>query len=241
MKTSNKLLMALGLIILACLAGYNFALKKEYDKGDFRSPYYGMHQIKVSDFTVIENEAANMTGIKIQYGPNYEIWIKPDLKDKLSVNKQGNTLVVKYTGDGNERHSYDDGVIIVCPSVDSVATSAYINKVTGEGTDRYRAYVTTQIIGFRQQAMSVIAAPYTRIAFEQNTISHLNTQVGNATTSGSELEISASNKIAYADFNVWGKNTLTLSGASVARCEANISDSASVTLYNSPLKLFTHP
>lgn len=241
MKTSNKLLLAIGLIILACLVGYNFALKKEFDKGDFRSPYYGMHQIKLSNFTAIKNDAANMTGVRIQYGSSYGVWVKTDLEDKLSITKQGNTLIIKYTGDGNERHSYNDGVIVVCPAIDSVVANAFLNKVTSEGINSYRAYITTDIIGFKQHTMSVTAAPYTRIALAQDTLNQLNTQVGGATTSGSELEIASDNKIGHADLRVSGKNTLTLNGTSIASCTNHISDSASVTLNNTPLKLFTRP
>jgi hypothetical protein len=241
MKTSNKLLLAIGLIILACLVGYNFALKKEYDRGEFRSPFYGMYQIKASNFRVIENDAANMMDVKLQYGPNYGVWVKADLKDKVAINKRGNTLVINYNGDGNERHNYNDGVIIMCPIVDSVVTTAFINKLTGENIDRYRAYVTTEITGFKQQGMSVIAAPYTRIALDHDTLSHLNALVGSAKTSSSELEIKFNNQIAHADFNVLGKSFLTLNGKSVAACTNHISDSASLTLNNSPVKLFARP
>ncbi len=238
MKTSNKLLLAIGIIILACLVGYNFALKNEYDKGDFRSPYYGLHKVNVSGFKIIHNQVADMMGIKIKYSPVSQVWVNPYVEAMLKITSDGHTLNIE-TLKRLQRHiTYTDAVVITCPQVDSLATDGQPDQENQQSIDGYNPYLYTKIEGFTQARIGVSANNRTLVIMDNNKLGRLNLNLGDAKGGRGYLTLLSSNKIDLADFNVKGKSELKLYGRSVARSNNHIAENASVSLSGGALPLF---
>src|SRR5665213_2713712 len=100
MKTSNKILMAAALVVIAWLVIYDNALKAEYVKGDFKKPHYHMLQLNFSNFNTIEHNAGNIIGLKIEKGP-YSVWVDDYVKDKITISQNGQDLTINYTSKEN--------------------------------------------------------------------------------------------------------------------------------------------
>jgi hypothetical protein len=238
MKTSNKLLLAVGLVILACLVGYNFALKKEYDKGDFRSPYYGMHKLNLSGFKIIHNQAADVMGIKIKHSPVSQVWVNPYVEAMLKITSDGRTLNIETLKRQQRNVSYTDVIVITCPEVDSLVTDGQPNEENQQSIDNHNTYLHTKIEGFTQPTLGVSANNRTLIIMDNNRLGRLNLNLGDSKGGRGYLTMLGSNKIDVADFNVKGKSELKLYGRSVAQSNNHIAESASVSLSDGALPLF---
>ncbi len=239
MKTSNKLLLAIGLIIMACLVGYNFALKKEYNKGEFRSPFYGMKKIEPGTFKAIENNAANIVGITVLPGRDCRIYGNTDVVKNITFKNQGGVLQINYIDDGSERRS-DGSVFVTCPILDSLVTNAFLNKETKEGIDRYQPYLKNEINHFTQPALKVKVGNYTRINLEKTTLDNLYAVVGGQKTFNAALRIDFFSNIKQADLNVPGTNIIELYSPRIGSITNHISSDAQVLLSNGALGLFTN-
>lgn len=237
MKTSNKLLLAIGLIILACLVGYNFALKKEYDKGEFRSPFYGMHKLNLGDFKTINNRAANVMSIQIKHDATYQVWVRPEVEGMIKITSDGYTLSVNYTKEVQPNIYYDNPIIVTCPQIDSVVTDGPTVKENQQAIDNYNPYIRTKVEGFTQPHLGVKANNRTLITLDNNKFNRLNTLLGDNKGGRGFLTITDNNKINFANFNVKGKSELKLYGHGVTRSSNHISDSASISLNHGALPL----
>lgn len=237
MKTSNKLLLAIGLVVLACLVGYNFVLKKEYDKGEFRSPFYGMHKLNLADFKVVNNQAANMIGIQIKHDTKRQVWVRPEAEDMLKITSDGHTLNVKNMKlrQGNMR--YIDMIIITCPEIDSVVTGGPVAAENQESNDDNDPYMHTKIEGFTQPSLGVKSNNRTLILLDNNKFDQLNTHLGDDKGGRGFLTITDNNKVHLANFNIKGKSILKLYGRGIAKSSNHISDSASISLNHGALPL----
>jgi hypothetical protein len=238
MKTSNKLLLAIGIIIMACLVGYNFALKKEYDKGNFRSPYYGMHKLNLSGFKIIHNQVADVMGIKIKYSPISQVWVNPYVEATLKITSDGHTLNIEAIKRLQRNTSINDAIVITCPEVDSVVTDGPPDEENQQSLDNYNPYLRTKIEGFAQPHLGVSANNRTLIVMDNNKLGRLNLKLGDNKDGRGYLTITSSNKIDFADFQVKSKSELKLYGRSVAQSNNHIADSASVSLSGGALPLF---
>ncbi len=238
MKTSNKLLLAAILIIIISMVTYDFALRAEYLKGTYKSPFYEMEKLNIEGFTVLDNSAANLISVQIKYGKTYGIYISKDVKDKLHISKKGNILFIDVADKIKPNiDPYRNSIIIVCPLLDKVITSSLIIKAVAEW-DNYNG--TTAISGFNQQDLSLIVNKSTSIKLEKNKIGYLQGLVGDSLTKNASLFIPSNNQINDAVIKVAGKNQLSIENPKISRNSLTISDSAIVNLGGSILKQLQH-
>ena len=249
MKTSNKILIVATLVVIGYLLVYDTALKAEYVKGDFKKPHYRMHQLSLSNFNIIEHNAANIIGMQIEKGP-YGVWIDDYIKDKVKVSQHGQTLQVDYIS--KENFSDYKGIIISCPDVISITANPFINpeKTANErylrrnGTTMiidYFPHGTIGIIGFEQPVMTLQANEFTEFELQKNTLTQLNAKIGNTKKGNAGLTITADNKITGADIQVPGRSTLTLDNVYINKVTYKIADSADVHLTGKSVRLLDHP
>ncbi len=236
MKTSNKILLALGFISFAYILGYNIALRKEFDKGDYKRPYYGMKELNLGKFKIVENNAAHLFGIRIQQGAEYKIYLNPYVSDKLSFVNHGGVLQMKYIGSGTATQ-LDGGVIVVCPAIDSVIAEGPKVADSQRNIDVYNSYINTKVQGFTQPHLGVRANHRTTILLNDNHLGRLNVFLGDNNDGRGLLTVLDNNKIDQADLNVHGRSVLTLYGTSIAKSNNRISDSATVSLNKGALAL----
>jgi len=241
MKTSNKILLAATLIIITYLIIYDFALQAEYRKGDFKSSYYHMQQLKFNNFTTIEHNAGNIIGLKVQKGP-YAVWINEYLKDKVTISQHNQTLQIDYTGKkGDYVNGYETAIIISCPNVASITTNPYIaagGSLEGRSVHKSGESIIVQrnphgistVSGFSESSMNIQASQFTEIDLENNSLDELNAKIGANPTGDAGLTVNANNKIKAANLQVLGKSSLRLDDLVIDKINYNLADNAEVTL-----------
>lgn len=236
MKTSNKLLAVITIVVVAYLIVFDAGLKAEYLKGDFKNPFFGMGQLPIKDFNSIDHQAANVIDATIEKGPEFNIWIKAQLKDSVRIVKQGKTLVIEYIGAGEKHMYYSRGIVITCPQLDSITTKAFIPKSWGD--DRGNSFNDDiDVIGFNQQKMTLNAGPLTQIELKNNKLESMNATIGDNSNDIGGLNVNSNNYIKTADIKVLGKSELKMINPAIATLQHHISDSASLVLKGSALRL----
>jgi len=247
MKTSNKILIAATVVVLAWLIVFDMTLKAEYVKGDYNKPHYHMHQLGFSNFNIIEHNAGNIIGIRVEKGP-YGVWMDDYLKDKITVSQHDKTLLIECT---SKEDFGGNGVIITCPDLVAITTNPLIrpgNNPGGRysrksGTSLiidYFPHATSTVTGFDQLSMTIVANEFTVIDMEKNTLGQLNAKVGDSKKGNAGVIITTNNKITFADFQVPGKSTLTLDNVVINKVTYKIADSADVHLTGKAVHLLDH-
>ncbi|RZA01531.1 MAG: hypothetical protein EOP47_10365 [Sphingobacteriaceae bacterium] len=235
MKASNKLLVVIIMVVVAYMVVFDAGLKAEYLKGDFKNPFFGMEQLPIKDFNSIDHQAANVIDATIEKGPKFTIWVKKEFKDSVQIVKQGKTLVIRYIGQGY-KHMFYSGIKITCPQLENITTKAFIPKSWGE--DRGNSYHDDiDVIGFDQEKMTVNPGPLTEIELKNNKLVSMEAIVGDNSNDIGGLNVNSNNYIKSASIKVLGKSELKMANPNITKLEHSISDSASLILSGSAVRL----
>jgi hypothetical protein len=241
MRTSNKLLVVITIIVVAYMVVFDAGLKAEYLKGDFKDPLFGMEKMPIKDFTNIEHLSANVLDATIEKGPEFTVLIRKDLKDKVKLTKQGNTLVIEYIGPIERRGMYyGGGIKIFCPQLNSITTKAFMPKISNEEDRRYQQtdiIDDIDVVGFDQPKMVLNAGPLTQIELKDNKLDNMESTVGDNTGYKGGLNINANNSIKVANIKVLGNSELKMTNPKIGSLQHDISDNASLVLTGSALRL----
>ena len=235
MKASNKILIVTTVIIISFLVIYNLDLKAEFLKGKFKERFYSMKQLSFKDFNKVYFDAADKMSIRIERGNTYAVWVEKAFVDRLIFKQNGQTINISDDQSkgriwGGE-HPY---VVIICPSLDSLTTTAY-----NAGKDGYFTYdgPSTTIAGFKQDKIGVQINRYTKVNLADNLINVLNANVGDKEHGQAGLNIDPGNQIKTANIQVPGRSELKLSYPKIGKLNYNFGDSSKVTITGSSLGL----
>ena len=239
MKTSNKLLILITIVIIGFLVVHDSDLKAEYLKGAFRSRFYTMQQLPLKDFSTIKQNSADKVGVRIEKGDKYQVWIQTDLKDKVAITQQGKTLAIKMTGNNGTRiWGYLDGIIIICPQLDSLTTVTDADASNRKVDYKDASYNTINVIkGFDQLKMVINLNRVTGVELTGNKIDDFQATVGDKLLGKAYLNIKTNNHIKQANIKVPGKSELKLENPAIEKLDYVFSDNADLTLSGNSLHL----
>jgi len=96
MKTSDKLLIGLLTLTLLVLVGSDMALKAEYNKIDFKNPFYDYVPTALARFKVIKLNGSTQGLIQFQPGNTYTLRVRKESVSEISYHQNGDTLEVSY-------------------------------------------------------------------------------------------------------------------------------------------------
>lgn len=234
MKTSNKLLLTTILIIIVSMVTYDFALRAEYKKGEYKNRFYGMQKVSaLTGYTAIDNRAANFAAVDIEQGKNQEIWTRPNWKDDYKIYKSGTTLVIEVIPEKvkNIKPYHQINITVICPLIEKITTKRYTIPKSSEND--YDSDGTTTLKGFDLQNLSLNIGKSSNIILEKNKIEHLQAKIGANLSQNSNLTIRSNNQINLATINVFGKNGLHIDNPIIGKKQFTISDSATISLSGS--------
>ncbi len=244
MKTSNKLLVVITIVIVAYLVVFDAGLKAEYLKGDFKSRFFGMEELPIKDFSNVEHLSADVIDASIEKGPEFAIWLRKDLKDKVQIIKKGKTLIIKYIGTLGVHNTYfSGGIIITCPQLDSITTKPYMQHIKVVDYGSNKTYTTSSyvgdidVVGFDQQKMVVKASELTQIELKNSKLENMEAIVGDNSISTGSLVIDSTNHIKLANIKVNGKSELRMTNPDITTLKHDFSDSVSLILTGRVLRL----
>jgi len=217
MKTSNKFILGALAIFVISLGIYNNALKAEYHKGTYKSPYNLLEKIPINGFSEIQLNAANMMTVEIKQGP-FAVYVARQNEDSVQLKKIGTRLVVDlnmnekpdmiadYNTDGPRKKYVSEyrlnRLIIVCPNISLLKTDdAFLIK--GQKQDKYEysdepdGFNTKPITltMFKLDSLVVEAKGRGEISLSGNVIKALKTDIGRRAT----LIINSGNYIENID------------------------------------------
>ncbi|WP_345953626.1 hypothetical protein [Mucilaginibacter sp. PAMB04168] len=235
MKTSNKILLAAVLIVVAYTVGYDFALKAEYDKGAYKNKFYRMTEFKVSNFDSISHNTTNIAGVKIEQGDKYGVWVDDNMKDQVKIEQQGTTLNINCdTTKDLRRRPYYASIVITCPKLKGLSTH---QLKTAHDEDNANGDGRIEIIGLNQTVpLSITADKGVDILLSKNKLGMLNVNLGTA-KDRAELFIYNSNSIQVANLQLKGRSQLNLDNPTIVKGNYHFGDSTMVTLSGQALKL----
>jgi hypothetical protein len=238
MKTSNKIFLAAILLLVAYLVGYDFTLKAEYEKGAYKNRFYGMTEVKLSNFNVINHNAGNMVGLHVEQGKAYGVWVEEYFKDRITISQSGQTLTIKYTGKDVRQWSDNAGIIITCPVISQVTATPFAMPKDFEEEDEFSTRGIVELEGFKQTLPLTIKSDKTiNFSLAKNTLAQLNADFGTTPKDRPRLTINQSNQIEAANLNLKGGTQLSLYSPSIAKPNYQFGDSIMVTLSGSALKM----
>ena len=237
MKKSNKIFLTAALLLFVYMVGYDFTLKAEYEKGTYKSPFYGMKQIKLQKFNSIDHNAANMVGLRIEQGSTYGVWIDSHFIDEISISQSGQTVAINYTGT-DMRQWYKPGIIITCPVVSQVTATPLPMPKGLKNPEEFSVEGLVEIAGFKQiLPLSVRSDRSIDVNMAKNDLAELNASLGSTNADKAQLSIEHSNHIQAANLNLKGKARLNLINPFIVKPNYHFGDSTLVTLSGSALKL----
>lgn len=232
MKTSNKLMLTAVIILLISMIAYDFALRAEYRKGDFRKPFYGMEKdTTLTGFTSIENRVADHVSVGVLQDKNTMIYNQHDFKENFKIYKNGSVLII----DVNEKKVkkltkyHQSNVVIFCPSIEKLITEPDIQSKPSETDYAYENFTTT-LKGFNLQKLQLNIGKLSTVILEGNKINQLQAVVGENSAQKSNLTIRSDNQINSAKIDVLGKNELRIENPIIVKKQFTVSDSATISM-----------
>ncbi len=235
MKTSNKILVVITIVIVGYLVVFAAGLKAEYLKGDFKTRFYQMEQLSFKNFTSIKHNIGDRVNVKIEKGDKYQVWMKTYLKDQIDIKQIGQTLVINAVKN-NKVWTSNNAIIIICPKIDSltITSAAEINKTIDENSS-YDVY--NLIKNFNQPKMFIKLNKLTALELEANRIDDLQAIAGDNVTGKAYLDINHTNIFKVANISVPGKSELKLENPTIGKLIYAIADSAKITTFGKSLPL----
>jgi hypothetical protein len=100
MKTSNRLLIALLAVTLAAILSSSLVLKAEYEKIDFKDPFYGYQTAQLPPFKAVKLSGGHAGLIQLQPGTSYEVRVSAKDSNQVKWQVRNDTLELSYLWTG---------------------------------------------------------------------------------------------------------------------------------------------
>jgi hypothetical protein len=138
MKTSNRLLTVLLAITLVAILSSNLVLKAEYEKIDFKDPFYGYQAQQLPTFKVVKLNGGHTGLIQLQPGTGYEVRVSVKDSNQVKWQIRNDTLELSYLWTG-QPYFYRVGdalrqppvVYIFAPVLHTILARGSTCKLTG--------------------------------------------------------------------------------------------------------------
>lgn len=238
MKTSNKFLVVIAIVVIGFLIVFNAGLKAEYLKGEFKTRFYQMEQLSFKNFSNIKHNVGDRLGVKIEKGDTFQVWVKSFVKDEIDIKQTGQALVIN-ASKNNKGWTYSSGIIIICPKIDSLTITSDVeanNKKIDENSG-YNYNVYNLISNFNQPKMFIKLNMLTALELEANSIDELQAIAGDKATGKAYLDINHTNNFKVANINVPGESELKLENPSIGKLNYTIADKAKITTFGKSLPM----
>jgi hypothetical protein len=224
MKTSNKLLIAIGLLIVVAIVSFNMALKAEYLKGTYKSRYYNLVPVQLKDFDAIEDYTAHETFLDVTQSNKFEVWVDKEADKDMVLSVQNHVLKIDFkTVKSKEPRNHV--IHITCPQLKSLVTEMR------PGADIIYTWGSVSIGIYKQDALTINKRSPGTIYVGGNILKKLNVSM----TDG-DLTVGGTIKVDTANFDMRGYSKLTIDNIAIPKLSYKFADSAKVVLSGSSLK-----
>ena len=249
MKTSNILLIAAILVLLASIIAFDFGIKARYNKGDFRNPYEEFIALNFKDFDSIHVNATTMANVKFVQGP-FKVQVFEDKAEMVKVTQLGRVLSINVIKEGENYEQAPFTLLISCPKISQliaddkyfengnfrVDTNAKLDIVNNNRIVEASKKVLVE--GFDQDSISIIQNNGSHVRLVNNRFNRINAIIGRSLKSTSFLTVDDKNVFDNAQFDIRNNSQIFLSKATIKKLEYTLATDAKVTFSGASVNLF---
>jgi hypothetical protein len=230
MKTSNKFLTAAITLLLLSVLLYDFQLRAEYKKGDFRNPFGNFIKLNLSGFKVINLKSSTAINMMVVKGP-FKVLTDPDAMEFAKVNQHGDTLTVEARFKSNYHNVRSSYIMYVsCPELHAFMADARYTAGENQVIDTLAAedfkWRSTIISGFTSNHLKITQDHASNILLQNDSIGILDAVTGITNGSASNLILGKGNHIGKAQLDIRNKSRLWIREAGNTQLNYHIADSA---------------
>ncbi|KAA2238869.1 hypothetical protein F0L74_21890 [Chitinophaga agrisoli] len=229
MKTSNKLFIAVVILVLVSITIYDFQLRAAYNTGQFRKPYSGYVNLQLQDFKVINLRSASIINIKLVKGP-FKVLASPKAMDLIKTTRHGDTLTIYahfkynfyYTG-------HEDVMYISCPELSAFIADAQYTIGSKQLTDTVAKDFSrrvTEISGFSSPSLRIIQDHGSKLLLSNDTIAVVDAVAGLSSGSASSIVLGENNRLGTARLDIRHGSRLWIRAGGIDQLDYHIADSA---------------
>lgn len=234
MKTSNKFLLTAILLLVISVGIYDFQLKAEYLKGDYKNPYNGFVKLNFRDFKVIELGSSTAINIMLVKGP-FKILADPGAIEFMKIEQRHDSLFIRAAFKDNFHNVRSTQVLYIsCPELTSFAADAKYMASDTQVIDTVASadfkWRPNTISGFSGEKLDINADHAANIFLKNNKFNILNAVVGNSNGSVSNLTIETGNRFGKTNLDIRNKSRLWIKDDSLSNITYKLADSAKLIL-----------
>lgn len=217
MKTSNKLLIAIVVLIVVSLVTFDLALRAEYIKGDYKSPHYNMTSLSLKDFDAIEDNVESETYLNVRQGKPFETWVTKDAEKDLTFTIENRVLKINFkNADSDKPRTHN--IEISCPQLKSLSTG-----VKNQSKVEY-AYGNVTMFIVNQDSLRVKVNSIGNVYLTAVSLKKLNALIKQG-----DLGLGDGSTIDTANFNIYDNGKLDIKNATITKTNYQLTDKATVT------------
>jgi hypothetical protein len=230
MKTSNKFLTAAIILLLLSVVLYDFQLRAEYKKGDFRNPFGNFIKLNLGGFKVINLKSSTAINMIVVKGP-FKVLADPDAIEFAKIKQYGDTLTVEAHFKSNYHNVRSSYIMYVsCPELHAFIADARYTAGENQVIDTLAAedfkWRSTIISGFTSNHLKITQDHASNILLQNNSIGTLDAVTGITNGSASNLTLGKGNHIGKAQLDIRNKSRLWIREAGDTQFNYHIADSA---------------
>ncbi|MDB5150100.1 MAG: hypothetical protein JWQ57_4120 [Mucilaginibacter sp.] len=234
MKTSNKFLLTAILLLVLSVGIYDFQLKAEYLKGDYKNPYNGFVKLNFKDFKVIELGSSTAINIMLVQGP-FKVIAEPDAMEFIKIEQRHDSLFIHAAFKNNFHNVRSTNVLYISlPQLNAFYADAKYRAGDSQITDMKAAedfkWRPTTISGFSGDKLNISQDHASTVLLKNNRFNMLNAIIGKSDSSASNLSIETGNQFGKTNLDIRNKSRLWIKDDSLSSINYKLADSAKLIL-----------
>lgn len=234
MKTSNKFLLIAVLLLIISIGIYDFQLKAEYLKGEYKNPYNSFSNLNFRNFKVIELGSSTAINIMLVKGP-FKVLADPDAREFMKIEQRHDSLFIRATFKDNFHNVQAPNILYISlPQLDAfyadakyMAGNTQITDTTAAQDFKWRA---TTISGFSGDKLNIFQDHASTILLKNNKFKTLNAIIGKSDNSASNLSVETGNQFDKTNLDIRNNSRLWIKDDSLSNINYKLADSAKLIL-----------
>ncbi|WP_210465251.1 head GIN domain-containing protein [Rufibacter roseolus] len=239
MKKSNILIVSALAFFLCSLTAFNFVMKTEYDKGNYKDPLNNFVKQDFTGFNALEVNGGSLISVKVVQGP-FKVFLHNRVLGLVQVRQQGQKLVIDVNLEKKGIWSNGRYVVYVsCPNLKTLnTTSRYtlLGKPHQELASVYPYGLKKVLLEeFKQDSLNIQMDHATAVELFKTNLGKLNAVVGPTPESNSMLLIRKDNQINAADLDIRNQSSLYMFDVVIPSLSYKFSNTAKAEFTGSAL------
>lgn len=225
MKTSNKLLISLCLVVFLAMLGSSMILKSEFEKIDRNDPYYGFSRESLQPFKAVKIKGHYPWLVQLQNSEEFEIRTNNASETRLDWKVNADTLEISIDYP-DDKKQYQQNNPFYHNSVGIYITAPRLSGIQTEG-------ISCKLSGWNEEEMMIDMQGRERgIMLTQSSIAHLSARV----KKGGLILLETDNQIKHARVQVRDSSTFTVEHGALDSLDIQVDERAQIKLPGNLLK-----